>query len=279
MDKKTKKVVKEKNPSKILIIIIIVFFLVYFAMYIGIGNHQRAVLHKNLKDKEVEIKDYEVDVKKIEVRDSRVTEAMKGFNSFKLGQRVYGLDHFVLEDLTRYDYVVAAIMNVESDKINYCVSPEMELSNPVNLAYLNERLKIVADAEITMDDIINNSVDNGLTVGEYFFDNFALHFVGEDIYIIGPCDGDMNNEAPMFTQVVRAETFADYLNVYQRVGFAELTYYGKYDVYNNIERKGTALEMIEANEQPNFAYKYPTYKITFIKVGDHYYFQSMENRL
>ena len=279
MDKKTNKVVKEKNPCKIIIIIIIVFFLVYLVMYFGLGSYQKKVLHENLKNKEVEVKDYEVDVKKIEVNDSIVKEAMNGYYSFKLGERVYGLDHFVLDDMTRYNYVVAAILNAESDKINYCVSPDMELKNPVNLAYLNERLKIVADAEITMDDIVNNSVENGLTVGEYFFDNFALHFVGEDIYIIGPCDGDMNIEAPFFTEIVRAETFADYLNVYQRVGFGKMTLYGKYDVYNNIDRKGTAIEMIEADGLPNFAYKYPTFKITFIKVGDHYHFQSMENRL
>lgn len=279
MDKKEVKKVKEKNPTKTLLIIIVVFFLVYLVMYIGIGNHQKAILHQNLDKNKVELKDYEVDVKKIEVNDARVKEAMNGFYTFKFGEKVYGLDHFELEELTRYNYVVAAILNVESDKINYCVTPDMELNNPVSLAYLNERLKIVADAEITMDDIVNNSVDNGLTVGEYYFDNFALHFVGEEIYVIGPCDGDMNIDAPMFSEVVRAETFGDYLNVYQRVGFAKLNDYGKYDVYNNIDREGRALEMIESNEIPNFAMKYPTFKITFLKVGDHYYFQSMENRL
>ena len=279
MEKKTNTNVKEKNPTKILIIIIVVFFLVYLAMYIGIGTHQKKVLHQNLDKNKVELKEYDVDVKKIEVNDKRVKEAMDGFNSFRLGEAVYGKDRFLLEDLSRYNYVLAAIINVENEKINYCVAPDMELSNPVTLAYLNERLKRVADTEITMDDIVNNSVDNGLTVGEYFFGSFALHFVGDEIYVIGPCEGDMNIDAPMFSEVVRAEEFGDYLNVYQRVGFAKMNDYGKYDVYNNIERKGTALEMIEASAIPNFAYKYPTFKITFIKVGDYYYFQSMENRL
>ncbi len=166
MDKNTSKKVKEKNPTKTLLIVIIIFFLVYLLMYIGIGNHQKAILRKNLKDKEVELKEYEVDVRKINVSDEIVKDAMKGYESFRLGEKVYGLDHFELEDMTRYNYVVAAVSNVENEKINYCVSPEMELSNPVTLAYLNERLKLVADAEITMDDIVNNSGEERYTGGE-----------------------------------------------------------------------------------------------------------------
>lgn len=279
MDNKNKKNVKEKNSAKTLLIIIVVFFLVYLLMYIGLGTHQKNVLHKKMKENQTELKTYDVDVVKIDVTDKRVKTAMNGFNTFKFGEEVYGRDSLELEELTKYNFIVAAILNAESDKINYCVSPGEELKNPVTLAYLNERLKIVADAEITFEDIANSSVYNGLTVGEYFFDSFALHFEGENIYIIGPCDGDMNIDAPLYKEVVRAETFGDYLNVYQRVGFAKMNIHGKYDVYNNIDRDGTALEMIEADGYPNFAYKYPTFKITFIKVGDYYYFQSIENRL
>ena len=213
-DTKKKVETEKKGVSPVaIIVIILIVFLVYIAA--GSINRSRIAKRKANEETKVETKHYDVDVEKIDVDDPRVLKAMEGFQSFGLYEMAYQNDSFELEDMPRYYLIVAALRNVENEKVAYCIAEESSLKEPVTLDYLNERLHLVSEDSITMDDIKENSIDNGLTVGEYYFDMYSLHIVGDNIYIVGACEGYSNLDSPYYAQVVSAEVFGDYLNVYQ----------------------------------------------------------------
>lgn len=269
-----------KKGNNLLLFVLIIGILLLFGAYMGVyfAGRNRSIKRRN--EEKVEVKKYDIDVENISIEDEKVKGAMKEFESFGFGEKAFINDSLEIEDLSKYDYILATLNNVERDKIAFCIADDAELKEPVSIDYLNERLHLVSEESITIDDIVGNGVDNGLTVGEYQYGLYSIRVSDIGLYIIGACHGDMNVDSPYMYEVYKAETYEDYLNVYVKVAFGKMADNDYFDWYNNSNREGKPVEELYVSANPDVInLKYPMYKIIFLKVGDNYIFQGIENRL
>ena len=272
---------KKKNPKVsafVLVIVIILFFIAYMGVFF-LGRSKGIKFRKSKNNTEtVELKKYDVDVVTVPINKENVVLAMKNFNSFRLDEQFYHYDAFELENVSMHQYIVAGLGNVGEDKIAYCIEDESGLKEPITIDVLNEGVHKIADINISMEDVFNNASDTANKVGNVGYGYYSLKIDGNNIYVIGACDTKKDTNKPFYTEVTRAEEFGDYLNIYQRAAFGEVKN-GYVYYYDNYQREGGALEVVEKGVEPDFRkHTYALYKITFIKVGDKYYFQGLESR-
>ena len=268
---------KEEKPKKnyllgLLTFAIVLFFIAYMVVFF-VGRNRSI----NRAKKENDTKEYVASVTKIDLEDDRVKTSMKNYYAFNFGEDVYHLDSLDLESVPMYNFIVAALANIDSSKVAYCIADRGELKEAITIDELNAAVHKVGDINISIDDLINNAKESGNTVGTYGYGFYSLIIEGGNIYVIGACDA-MDGDKLTVTKIEQAEVLGDYVNIYVRVAFGvrsgELINY-----YDNFQREGNFKEKLKSNEEPNFSRnKYALYKITFMKVGDNYYFQSIVSR-
>ena len=274
-----KKKVKKTKNSALTVLIAVIFFFVAYMLVFFLGRNRGIEFRKNKnKNETVELKKYDVDVVTIPVNNENVVLAMKNYDSFRLDEEYYHYDAFELENVSMYQYIVAGLGNIGSDNIAYCINDESALKQPITIDVLNEGVHKIADINISMEDVVNNAKETSNKVGNVGYGYYSLKIDGNNIYVVGACDEKKDTNKPFYTKVTRAEEFADYLNIYQRVAFGVVKN-GSVYYYNNYQREGGALEVVDVGTEPDFSkHTYALYKITFIKEGDKYYFQGLESR-
>ena len=269
-----KKKAKEDNGrlAGLIVFAVVLFFIAYMVVFF-VGRNRSI----NRDKKEADTKQYTSTVTKVDLNDDRVTKAIKNYESFNFDESVYHLDSLELEEVSRYNFILAALTNIDNNKIAYCISNRNELKEAISIDELNAAVHKVGDINISIDDLINNAKESGNTVGDYGYGFYSLIIDGGNIYVIGACDA-MDGDKLTVTKVEQAEELGNYINIYIRVAFGERS--GELiNYYDNFQREGNSKEKLKLSEEPNFSrYKYALYKITFMKDGDNYYFQSIVSR-
>ncbi len=268
---------KEQAPKKnylmgLLMFAIILFFISYMVVFF-VGRSRSTSGEKA----NIEKRDYDLAVKKIAVKEDRVQTSINNYNSFNFGEEVYHLDSLSVEDVPMYNYIVGALANINSDKVAYCIADNSGLKDPVTLDEINETVHKLGDINISYEDLYNNAKESSNAVGNLGYGFYSILTMDGNLYVIGACDA-VPSEQPYVVIEEQAEEFEDYINIYQRVAFG-VRKGEKIAYYDNYQREGYSKETLSEGEKPHFSkYQYALYKITFLKVGDNYYFQGIVSR-
>lgn len=187
---------------------------------------------------------------------------------------------FKLSNLTKKDLIDTALNNLDNEQINFCIASRTQITTSISIDDLNTALsKSVADQKITVEDIIANKGETSLKLGEYGYGNYSLIINGEEINVIGGCDGRGPGilAENIVESTVKAITIKDKLYLYKKVAFGKYgtNYNGIVYTYYKDEERTENIETISMNSQPTWE-KYNTYKSTYEKKGDNYYLISSE---
>ena len=285
---------KEKNKKKkkgyvVLNTILIVLLLIAF-LGIGIAVGTTNVIKEiNNNSSETHIgTTTKCIAKSLSIYDDKVIEALYRFN--QLGFEPENSYESKLTDLTKKDLIITALKGIKNEQINFCKGSEEEVTIPVTIKDLNDSLKkVVPDGKITIDDIKNNGNNQtSYSVAEYGYtfkyatgtpEEYGIIIKNDKIYIIGPCGHEGPYPTNIVSQTEKAELVNDKLFIYQKVAFGKTVY--SEDIRNLVvdyyrEKEYTnKIDSVSLAETPDMK-KFNTFKITFKKNKDQYYFESSE---
>ncbi len=282
--KETKK--RKKGSNKVLTTILIVILLVAF-LGIGFAIGSAQLLKEFTKQTGIDPTETEkTTIENLSVYDERITGALKGFEQIGfVPEEAYTTS---ITDIDKKGLIVTALKGLENEQINFCVNNETGLTKPITIDDLNKSLKkAIPDGKITEDDIANNANETtSYSIGGYGYsfkfmggtkEEYSIKIIDNKIYVVGPCGHEGPNETTIVSETEKAELNGDILNIYQKVAFGKTEYEANesgiiYEYYKDKEYK-TKEETISVNDQPNMSL-YNTYKLTFKKNGDKYYFES-----
>ena len=290
MEKEEKEVKKKrkKSSNKILTTFLIILLLIAF-LGIGFAIGSTQLLKEFTKRTGVNSTETAKDKKQIEnisIIDERVTEAIRSFEQIGFNPE----DSFESDvtKLTKKELIITALKGLAFEQINYCKMSENDLTIPISIDDLNNSLKkVVPDGKLSLDDLKNNAnKTTSYSIGGYGYtfkyfngtkEEYSLKIKDNNIYVIGPCGHEGPNETTIETKTEKAELNGDLLHVYQKVAFGKTDFSMEgdgflYSYYKDKEYK-TKEETINSNNTPSWN-QYNTYKITFKKNGDKYYFDS-----
>ena len=284
-EKPTKKR-KKKGNVVLTTLLIIVLLVAFLGIGFAIGSTEVFKKIATTNDKgETVIKST---TESLSIYDEKVTEALKGFE--QLGFNPEDSYTSKITDITKKDLVVTALKGLKNEQINYCKGTKDEATTGLTIDELNTSLKnAVADGKLSIEDIDNNAdKESSYSAAEkaYKFkfkggtqEEYGIITKDNKVYVIGPCGHEGPNATNIETQTEKAELDGDNLYIYQKVAFAKTEFSAESE--NFVEEYYTdkdytnKVETISFTETPTWE-KYNTYKLTFKKNGDKYYFESSE---
>ena len=267
---------KKSNISTVIIIFLLILVGAIFT-YIVIEDKKlddettKTVNKMKKEEKQEKPKEVEIEIDSIDVKN-----AIEGMNN------ISGIDkynNFDINNLDKYRLILTAINGLENDQITWCISSPKQITATITIEDLNKALnKYVKDREITIEDIINNKGETGLTVGQYGYDMFAITIDGTNIHIIGSCDGKGPGiqKDTIMSKPIKAVTKDDELYIYTKVAYGTLNRTAKdlsYDYYKDNTKTGEIVETVSLDSDLTWE-KYDIYKQIYKKVEDKYYFIS-----
>lgn len=279
---------RKKASNKILTTLLIVLLLFAFlGIGFAIGSTQLLKEFKKPKGVSTTEKDTTTEeFQNISIIDKRITEALKSFQQMGFAPE----DSFEtnVTKLTKKELIITALKGLANEQINYCKMYERDLTIPISIVDINNSLKkAIPDGKISMEDIMNNAnKTTSYSIGGYGYtfkyhngtlNEYSIKNIDNKIYVIGPCGFEGPNGTVILTKTEKADLNGDFLNIYQKVAFGKTEfeetqdaflyyYYKDKDYKTNVEQK-------LSTEEPTWE-EYNTYKLTFKKNGDKYYFES-----
>ncbi len=279
---------RKKASNKILTTLLIVLLLIAF-LGIGFAIGSAQLLKEFTKQTGVDpietVKEKK-QTENISIIDERVTEALKTFQ--QMGFEPEDSFETDVTKLTKKELILTALKGLANEQINYCKMFERDLTIPVTIEDINTSLKkAIPNGKISMEDIMNNAnKTTSYSIGGYGYTfkyhngsivEYSIKNIDNKIYVIGPCGFEGPTETVILTKTVKADLNGDILNVYQKVAFGKTEFEESqnaflYYYYKDKEYK-TNVEQKMSTEEPTWE-QYNTYKLTFKKNGDKYYFES-----
>ena len=284
--KKRKK--KKESSNKVLTTILIVLLLLSFlGIGFAVGSTQLFKEYKKAKGvSTIENGTLDEGFQNISIIDERVKEVVKDFQ-----QIGFTPEDSYESDITQIDkkgLIITALKGLAYEQINYCKMYEKDLTIPISLEDLNKSLKkVIPDGKISLEDLKNNAnKTTSYSIGGYGYtfkyyngtkEEYSIKIIDDKLYVIGPCGHEGPNETIIESKTEKAELNGDALYVYQKVAFGKTEfeesqdafiyyYYKDKDYKTNVEQK-------MSTEEPTWN-QYNTYKLTFKKNGNKYYFES-----
>ena len=214
-------------------------------------------------------------VKKVDIKSDIVTNAMNSFDHLSLlDEDIYKTGEFDISNMTKEQLVATAsnaVYDLGKEYIKECDNSSK--GKVVSINTLNSLLeKYVLDKKITLEDVKN------VKTGGYTVEN-------DGILIEGACGDEISFEDYSEKNIVKAETEEDYLYIYEKVAFAKyndinadqptINYYKDYSRNNLMEKNKSPLPETETKDSLKWDL-YNTYKYTFKKANNNYYFQNIK---
>lgn len=266
-----------RKKSKLSTVIIIFLLIVVGAIFAYIFMEDKELDKKVMEtvNKIQERKEEEPKEEEVSLDDEIVKTAINDLNSISAVEKY---DDFKIESLDKYRLILTAINGLSEDQITWCISSPKQIKSTITIEDLNKSLnKYINNKEITIEDIINNKGESGLTVGKYGYDMFAINIEGNNIHVIGSCDGKGPGVLTenVVTNQIKATKKDDELYIYTKVAYGKInstTNDLKYDYYKD-SKKEQLVETLPSNGNLTWD-KYNTFKQTYKKIDNKYYFVS-----
>ena len=207
------------------------------------------------------------------------------YNTIYLSEeKVYISDLYDVESLTNYDLVATAFGLTDKSGISYC---GQGTARDFTLDYFNNLLKDYYENK-TIDMNIINSLSSTTTIND-----FQVKVNGNYLKLYGSCGGGVFNAADYTnTNIEKITQKDDYVYIYEKAAFAKYVTISeseeqKVNYYKDYSRTGEVLETLNSsqftnsdgskleNSEPNWLL-YNTYKYTFKKHDNGYYFEKVE---
>ena len=287
MEKEKKEKKREKESGHIVLntILIVILLIAFLGIGFAVGSSQILKGSNGNKQSTTE-KTTTGKLNNLSVIDENVTEALKTFEQMGFApEDAYESD---VTKLTKKELIITALKGLANEQINYCKNSENDLTIGISIEDINKSLnKAVPDGKVSIEDLQNNANDTtSYSIGGYGYsfkyyngtkEEYALKIKDNKVYVIGPCGHEGPNETTIESIVEKAEINGDELNIYKKVAFAKTEFSGAlnslvYDYYKDKDYK-TKEESKTLNEEPTWT-QYNTYKLTFKKIKDKYYFES-----
>ena len=265
---------KKSSFTKIIIFILLIVVGGIF-VYIYVQDEKLEIEASTISDttskKEKRVKEEEIDLDNEEIKN-----AISDFDN------ISGIDKykdFKIDSLDKYRLILTAINGLEENQISWCITSARQITATITIDDLNKTLnKYIKDGKLTIDDIKNNKGETGLTVGQYGFDSYAITIDPDnDIHVIGSCDARSQSitREIIKTNPIKAVKKEDELYIYTKVAYGKINTTENdlsYDYYTEFE-KSNFQETVALNDNLTWD-KYKTYKQTYKKIEDKYYFVS-----
>lgn len=281
---------KKKRSNKVITTLLIILLLIAF-LGIGFAIGTTELLKEFTKQTGVdatETANDKMNKSNLSVYNETVIEALKGFEQIGfVPEDAYESD---ITKLTKKELVVTALKGLENEQINYCKGSEDELTIALTIGDLNKSLKkAVPTGKITIEDLQKSSNDTtSLAVGGYAYkfkyknglnEELALKIIDNKIYVVGPCGHVGPSVTSLVSQTEKAELFGDNLYIYQKVAFGKTVYSEAMqelvEEYYTEKEYTNLVDSLDLSQTPEMS-KYKTYKLTFKKNNNKYYFKSSE---
>lgn len=272
---------QKSKSSKILeiIIVIVIIGILGFICYDKVLNKSNNTNNTNTNAENKE----EKNVKEVAIESDTVKTVMESFDKIRIdSDSLYKDGGFNIENVSKLDVLLTATDNLDSKYIDPCnKSYKAEIASVDVLNITIE--KYILNQRITLDDVktLKNS-------------NEGIDFIKlkeNGIILEGVCGGEFTPSDYVERKVVKAETEGDYLYIYEKNAFARyneqkdladiptINYFKDYKRTEVLEKDKKSLNVIGPDVTiPEADYPkwnlYDTYKYTFKKVNNIYYFQS-----
>ena len=191
--------------------------------------------------------------------------------------------NFNIKDIAKNELLATAIQNIDSSLIQSMCDEEGKLTS-FSIDEVNNALaKVYLGQKLTLDDINNNLDDNYIKVDDervnakfYVHKKYRVYVNNEYIFIFYVCHDNPLRDV-IVDKVVKAQKEDDKLYIYDKIAFGtpagkdnedKYDFYKDYDLFEVVETTKKDSSMISWD-------KYDTYKLTFNKVNDKYYFESI----
>lgn len=291
----------EKGMTTLIVcLILIIVGLVGYICYDKFMNTGSNVTYNNTKEDGEDGKDEGDDNSKnvteeIDEDSVLLEEIMQSYNGiFIKEENLYRTNKYNIVDITDDELVATAVGGAGREKIAFCVSDSEQLKDVVSFDELNGVLaKLILDRDIEYDTIKGLKQESSYPIAQYEFNDIGVILSVDGVQLVGSCGDHFKGKDYINREVVRAEKSGNNIYVYEKQAFARygdganengiriVNYYKDFmrtelveewlnsSEFSNMD--GTALE----NSTPNWEL-YNTYKYTFRKVGEKYYFESFE---
>ena len=275
---------EKKNKGSLVLIIVLIVIIIGMGLYICYDKFYSKSADKNTNSNNVETKQNEKTVTNISIDSDIVKKAMASFSRIALSDIIYKTGSYDISNINKTQLAWIAVSNVDSDYVYWC--GQNSKKGTVSVEMLNTIIsEIILDKKITMDDIKS-------LVGDSGDDYYTVTLNGNKIIIKGSCGFEFEPEDYVERNVIKAETDEDYLYVYEKIAFARyqdgdvnivppVDYYKDYARTTVLQKNMKSLQTLGPDETkpadaiPNWDL-YNTYKYTFKKVNDVYYFQNFK---
>lgn len=293
MEKEEKEVVKEtkKGKGKTITIIILILLVLGMGGYIAYDKYFSKELNhdKEIKGEKEEEKNQ---LENLDISSNQVKTAMDSFNKiFITESELYDNNGYSIDSITNNDLVGSAIKLVD-DKYFVSACEYDKEREAITMDYLNERLSnYFINKTIDMNNIKRIDNEVSYSIAQYEIPNLkygsgvGIIIEGDSIKLVSTCGNIFSANPYIERKIVKAEEDNEYLYVYEKQAFAK--YNGKedsdngylvdyYKDYQKKEKVESDIESAESSEvKPNFDL-YNTYKYTFKKQDNKYFFIRFE---
>lgn len=218
------------------------------------------------------------------------TLLLEKFNTISITKdALYKSTSYNVSQLTNDDLIATAAKNMDSKYISYCVAPGDELNEAFSIEELNTSLnELVRDRNITIDMIKNIKEEVSFTAAQYQLGEIGFVINNDNtINLIGSCGSVFRTEDYIDQKLIEVKEENGYAYVYVKQAFARFNdevdylsvdYYKDYSKKNLVEANFNYEELeydndTSVNKSINWDL-YDTYKYTFKKYNDTYYFES-----
>ena len=279
----------EKKKKKKGVIIGFILLILIILGLVGYILYDKGVVKLDTKKEKTETKE-EVP-KELSVDDKIVADAMEIMDRIYISEdNLYKNDSYNISEISNDDLIATAIKNIDGDYIVSACEFEKERKT-ISFESLNTALnKVVLNKKIT-NDMITGLGKSPYTIAQYGVNDIGIILSNNGLKLVGSCGGTFGGVPYINKKVIKAEKNNKYLYVYEKQAFASynylendshaVDYYKDYDKTNVIEKGLDSIEFTDAdgnhgkNSTPNWDL-YNTYKYTFEKHDDNYYFVSFE---
>ena len=265
-----------KKKSKLSTFIIVVLLIIVGIIFAYITIEDQKLDKKVNSDSHSEVKKEKIKEEDVALDSEEVKMAIDSFNAI---DAIDKYNNFDIVSLDKYRLILTAINGLSNDQITWCISSPKQIKATITIEDLNKALnKYIANQTLTLEDIINNKGETGLTVGQYGYDMFAISIDGNNIHIIGSCDGRGPGISPerIVTNPIKATKKGDELYIYTKVAYGTINRTAtdlSYDYYKDSTKTGEIVETVSLDSNLTWD-KYETYKQIYKKVDENYYFIS-----
>ncbi|MBQ9019624.1 MAG: hypothetical protein IJ097_04880 [Bacilli bacterium] len=269
-----------RKKSKITTYIIILLLLILSVIFAYIIMQDREIDEKATKTQQEIRKQNKKEIEEeqtLELDSDIVKQAELSVENISVPNKYLS---FKVEELNKKNLIDTALNGLDNEQINFCIANANQITTTITIDDLNEALnKSISDQKITIEDIVANKGETSLRVGNYGYGNYSFLINGEEISVIGGCDGRGPGilAETIVASTIKATTLKDKLYLYKKVAF------GKYGTdntgitytYFKDELRTEEVETISINSQPTWE-KYNTYKLIYEKKNNNYYLINSE---